>query len=78
MGANFGGDYYLFEAFGLELYLLKNGGEAAISEHPECSHYLYAEAEAFPDEELVDCMMRQIFAVTRRAGLDVRLDAQAS
>ena len=70
VGANFGGEYYLFEGFGLELYLLHNGGEAAVPERAECRYYLYAEAGAAPDEEMVDCMTRQIFAVTRRAGLE--------
>jgi hypothetical protein len=73
VGANFGGDYYLFEAFGLELYLLQNGGEAAVPERAECRFYLSAKAGAAPDEELVDCMTRQVFAVTHRAGLDVTL-----
>ena len=78
VGANRGGDYHLFEAFGLALYLLHNSGEVAIPERAECAFYLYAEAQAETDRDTADCLTRQIFAVMRRAGFNVTLDALAA
>ncbi len=70
-GRNRGGDYYLFEAFGLELNLLRNAGEAAVPEHADCSYYLFAETGPEADLEMTDCITRQIHTVMRRKGLEV-------
>ncbi len=78
VGENRGGDYYLFEAFGLSLYLLHNSGEVAIPERSECAYYLYAEAQTDTDRGTTDCLTRQIFAVMRRTGFDVTLGALAA
>jgi hypothetical protein len=49
-GLNYGGPYYLFEALGLELYLLRNEGEVEDPEHAECGFYLYVEL-GIPDDK---------------------------
>jgi len=77
-GANRGGDYYLFEAFGLELNLLRNAGEVAVPERAGCPYYLFAEAGPEADLETSDCITRQIYAVMRRTGLEVELASLAA
>lgn len=77
-GRNRGGDYYLFEAFGLELNLLHNAGEVSIPERAECPYYLFAETGAETDPEMADCITRQIYAVMRRTGLEVELASLAA
>jgi len=76
-GSNRGGDYYLFEAFGLELNLLRNAGEVAVPERAECLYYLFAEAGPEADLEMTDCITRQIYTVMRRTGLEVELASLA-
>lgn len=39
-GINFGGNYYLFEGFGLELYLLQNEGEIEYEEYAQWPYYI--------------------------------------
>jgi len=77
-GSNRGGDYYLFEAFGLELNLLRNAGEVAVPERAECPYYLFAEAGPEADLEMTDCITRQIYTVMRRTGLEVELASLAA
>jgi hypothetical protein len=76
-GSNRGGDYYLFEAFGLELNLLRNIGEVAVPERAEYPYYLFAEASLEADLEMTDCITRQIYTVMHRKGLEVELASLA-
>jgi hypothetical protein len=39
-GLNYGGKYYLFECFGLEIKLLANTGEVLDTDFPEFQYYL--------------------------------------
>ena len=77
-GTNRGGDYYLFEAFGLELNLLRNTGEVAVPERAGCPYYLFAEVGPEADPEMADCITRQIYTVMRRSGLEVELGSLAA
>jgi len=77
-GVNRGGDYFLFETFGLELNLLRNAGEAAIPERANYSYYLFAEASHGADLETVSCLTRQIFSVMQRTGLEMELASLAA
>ena len=73
-GMNRGGEYYLFEAFGVQWLLLSNKGETRIEERPNAAFYLYGEGGANTDSDLINCLTRQILSVTQRAGLHAEAD----
>ncbi len=50
--ANFGGEYYLFEVFGVTLTLVRNQGEVEVPERTAWPYYVIVSAESAPTEFL--------------------------
>ena|SRR5207249_2359924 len=72
---NLGGEYYLFEVFGLLLKLIRNEGEeAGIPERSEYSYYILVDTAGQTDLEMLACLRRYLCGVLRRAGLKAAVE----
>lgn len=71
---NMGGEYYLFEVFGLELKLLRNVGEVEIAERSGWPHYLFIDMEAPANLTVLHCMTEYVCHVVNRAGLRAEVE----
>lgn len=75
IGANMGGDYFLFEIFGLTLTLLKNSGEIEIPERKDWPYYLLVTGDDGVDSQLIDAIAEYLAQTARRVGLEAETDS---
>lgn len=68
-----GGEYFVFEGLGLQVYLIQNQGEVLIEEREEWPFYLYVEEEDAADEFL-NTMTSHLSKLLSTAGIQNELD----
>jgi hypothetical protein len=74
-GVNRGGDYYLFETLGLEVFLMKNCGETQLSDDPAWRYHLTLDTSVsgIPyDQDLWDKLLSHIARVLTVLGMRVQ------
>lgn len=71
---NMGGEYYLFEVFGLTLKLLRNAGEVEITERLDWPYYLFVDMEPPVNPDSLRCMTEHVRLVAQRAGLQAEVE----
>ena len=74
-GVNMGGEYFLFEIFGLTLTLLTNSGEVQIPERPDWPYYLLVTGKYGIDPHLIDATAEYLAQLARTAGLEAEADS---
>ena len=75
IGANMGGDYFLFEIFGLTLTLLNNSGEVEILERRDWPYYLLVSGHDGVDSQLIDAIAEYLAQIAPRVGLEAEKDS---
>ena len=76
-GVNMGGEYYLFEIFGLTLRVLANKGEVEIPERADWPYYAFISVDCDTDRQIIKTMTEHLAQVARRAGLQAEVDQLA-
>jgi hypothetical protein len=77
-GANMGGEYFLFEIFGLSLTLLNNTGEVQIPERQDWPYYVFLTVDAGVDHQISKAIAEYLAQIARRAGLEAEVDSLSS
>ena len=73
-GVNRGGEYYLFETFGLELILINNKGEVEMPERADWPYYAVLQIYCDTDHQIIKTMAEHLAQVARRAGLEAEVE----
>jgi hypothetical protein len=73
---NWGGLYYLFEVFGLELTLVRNRGEVEIPEWSDYPYYIAMGSDVECDTDTLTCITTYVCAVLKNAGLEAASNNQ--
>jgi len=60
---SYGGEYFLFEVFGIELKLVRNVGEAKITERADCGYYVIVENQNFSNEMASNEICKHLAAI---------------
>ena len=66
-----GGEYYLFEFFGLELNLIMNQGEVLEEDYKEYQYYLYIHTELTVEDSIFRNVIQFLFEILKSDGLVV-------
>ena len=68
-----GGEYYLFEIFGLSLTLLNNKGEVQIPERSDWPYYGFLRVEGAMDHQIINAIAQYLAQIARHAGLEAEV-----
>ncbi|AKP53753.1 hypothetical protein [Cyclobacterium amurskyense] len=74
-GLNYGGEYYAFECFGLEIMLVRNEGEVGDSDYEDYQFYLEVQSKKDFDEKLFhDGILKYLQMTLEDSGLKTQLE----
>jgi hypothetical protein len=73
-GLNRGGEYYLFEFFGMELILIINKGEVLEENYEEYQYYLVIYTEVTIEDTIFSCVIQFLVEVLKSDAVTIEVE----